>query len=230
MPKDYIPATDNGLQMWTANLARQCVADPQAYGLTQPIAEAYSALQADFAVKLFAATRAETRGLATVAQKNDVRKRLVAETRTLVRCLQGSLVMTDEKRRTLDLPIRKTTSTPVPASPPLLRIVNVVQRTVTLQLRDADASGRARPKCARGAAIFTFVGRTPPLDPRLWTHHAQTVETTTAITFPMSVESFSDVWISAAWVNTTAKLGPGCQAVPATLGGGYGPMRLAKAA
>lgn len=232
MPKDYIPATDLGLKGFTANLATQWVENAEAYGLTQPLAEAYAALQADFTTKLAAALSGQTRGLATVAAKSDARKRLVAETRRLVRCVQASLVMNDAKRMTLGLPIRKATATPVPKpkSPPFVDVVSVVQRTVTLRLRDVDASGRARPKCARGAAIYTFVGKTPPLDPRLWTHHKQANETTPQITFPQSVPSFSDVWIRAAWVNTTAQLGPASPAVPATLGGGYGPMQFAKAA
>ena len=103
---------------------------------------------------------------------------------------------------------------PVPTEVPELDVLSVAGRTVRIRLHNENTLSVRKPAGVKGATIFSFVGEDAPEDISLWKFEMSTAKTTVDITFPITVEAGSKVWLTAFWFNPKLQSGPACLAVP----------------
>jgi len=205
--KDYLPNADAALANWTAHFAGIIAATPTDYGLTPVDAANYLTLQSDFVNKLAAATGADTRGKRTVFQKDQTKKLLVKQTRSIAQQINKMISVTDDQRQALGLtiasPDRKPV--PVPSARPKVNFNGINGRTVSVELRQ-DSNKRGRPTKVTGATIFTAPLGTSLTDTDSWSFLTSTTQTKVDVTFPAG--EAQTVQITAFWTNARNESGP----------------------
>ena len=223
MPKDYLPASDGRLLSWSANLSHLVGLSPGEYGISSVVAAELAAKQASFAEARARAFDPETRGLSTVFRKNTLRKELVAMMREVVRAIQGVIGLSDQKKLHLGITVRKTgrSVTSVPDAPPSVQLLRVDGRRVNVRIDDAATTRRARPASARGAAIFSYAGSSPPAALRDWTFEHNTIDRNATVTFPTHLPPGTKVWITVRWLSANLQPGPSCTPLETNLGCGH---------
>src|ERR671913_1758924 len=108
-----IPKKDAELVAWSTNFETRITASPTAFGLTAPLATAYSALHDAFVAAYDAASNDGTRSKSLVAAKDLAKANLLANARDLYQVVQGTPTVTDVQRIDLGINVRKTEPTPV---------------------------------------------------------------------------------------------------------------------
>jgi hypothetical protein len=212
--RSYLPDTDAALLAWSLNFSTRISAGATTYGLTSAQATAYAAVHASYAAAL-AAVDPGTRNKSSVAAKNAARDALKAAVRPLVLLVQGTVTVTDAQKLALGLTVRAQPS-PIarPALPPVLDVVAVNGRTVTVRLHDAENAGkRGKPAYVKGAAVFSYVGAVAPEDPAAFKFEGNTTKTVVDVVFPNTVAPGSVVYLTAMWFNERAQSGPACTPV-----------------
>jgi hypothetical protein len=71
-----------------------------------------------------------------------------------------------------------------------------------------------------GAAVFSFVGATPPADLSAWKFEGNTGRTRIDVALPSGVANGATVWFIARWFNPRKQNGPVGDPVSANLPGG----------
>jgi len=99
-------------------------------------------------------------------------------------------------------------------------VASTFGRLVKLELRAADSTRRSKPDQVQGAAIFAFVGTTPPADPQEFTFQGATTRTTIELEFGPAVPAGSQVWISGYWFSPTSQPGPMSTPISTYIAGG----------
>jgi hypothetical protein len=67
-----------------------------------------------------------------------------------------------------------------------------------------------------GAAVFTYVGATPPADTSDWTFVGNTARTSFDVELPATMPAGATMWITAFWFNPRKQSGPA--ATPTSVG------------
>jgi hypothetical protein len=130
----------------------------------------------------------------------------------LAKVIGGTPSVTDAQRIELGLSVR---AAPAPIARPVVDVVGVSGRVVSVRVRDGTASGRPRkPVGVAGANVYSFVGTDYPADPAGWRFEGSTTRTRLDVRFPDSVPGGTPVWICATWYNPRARTGP--VSLPAT--------------
>lgn len=221
---DFLPGREADLLRWSANFAQGVGADPGAVGISGPEAAQYAVLHDAFAAALAIASAPSSNSSSARAAKSQLKRQLVAETRRLAGIVQAFGATTDEQRIALGLSVRAARpSSPIqrPANPPGLLIVAANGFTLHARLLNRDEpSRRGRPHGVAGAALFGFVGETPPPSRDQWTFHGHATRPTHTIHFPMSTPPGAKVWLIACWINPRLQSGPFCTPVGVNLPGG----------
>jgi len=228
--KDYLPNKDEALRAWTLQFGTFIDATPEAFGVNKTVAGEYLAKQADFTTKLQAATDSTTRGKRTVFLKNESKKTLVAMTRKVAKQIGATMTVTDAQRQELGItvPVQHRTPVPPPAVAPVLQVMSIDGRTVTMALRRADGK-RGRPPKVAGATIFTFTGEDAPSVDDTWQFMTATSKTTVQLAFGPSAKG-DTVFITAFWTNAKNESGLAAHAVSVNLpAGGLLPSEVAPA-
>lgn len=216
---DYLPSREADLLQWSVNFNARINASPMNYGLSVAQAAAYTTLHDAFAAAYTAANEPITRTAATIATKNSAKEALIRGAggiRELAGIVQAFPGTTDTERIELGLTVRDTEPTPVPppATAPTLSVISTLARVVKVRLRDAEnPDRRGKPTGVSGAALFTFVGETPPSDPLQWSFLFNTSRTVFDVQFPSTVAGGSKVWLTAFWFNPRKESGPASAAV-----------------
>jgi hypothetical protein len=222
MAKSYLPTTDAGLLNWGQNFSDLVVATPADFGLTVPQAtgfqELFNLYQAAYSIAITPSTRTSS----AIAAKNAARTKLKDDARLLVSIIQGQKTVTDQQKIDLGITVRDTEPTPVPppVDPPEMDIMKVTGRTVQIRLHNDNVLQRKKPVGVKGAAVFSWVGDTPPDNLDDWRFEGNTTKTLIDIDFPMTVPAGSKVWLTAFWFNTKAQSGPPCEPDTTYLAGG----------
>jgi len=218
--RDYLPLTDAGLLAFTANFSTIINVSYASFNIPLTAAAGYAAKQADYAAKLEAATEPTTRGKRTVFLKDEARKSLVALTRTYAQQINKLSSVTNDQRQALGLtiPSGERHPAPVPTTSPFIQVVKVVQRNVTIELRQAS-NRRGRPSKVAGATIFTATGTIAPTAVAAWTFIGSTTKTTFEVPFPPSATG-DTVWITAFWKNSRDEAGYAANPVSVNLPAG----------
>ena len=145
---NYIPTRDADFQLWLDNFSALISADPASYGLSSADAGPLAALTATFDAALAAATNGSTRGPSTIAAKDTARANAESRARQLATLIQANPSVTDEQKTDLQITVRKTNKTPIPApsTSPLLSFIAATPLQHTLRYADQDTpDSRARP-------------------------------------------------------------------------------------
>ncbi len=216
---DYVPTREGELLAWTSNLATKLVADPPGYGLDVQAAADYQAVQQAFAAAYALATDPATRTPVNIEDKTEEKQALIAATRPLVQTLQNWSGMTNGKRKDLGIPVRDNEPTPIgiPTEMPVLRVTEVSQRVLDLELLNQENEKR-KPNGVRSAWLYTHVGADPSPDLTQWKFEGESTRSNPQIVFPESVAPGTEVWVTALWVNPTGKPGPACAPVKSYTG------------
>lgn len=223
MPGDYIPSKDAALVPYCGNVSSRIGSDPPAYALTIAQTDEYAALYDNYVSALNTATSPATRSPVSILSKNLAKKSLISQTRILAAIIQASPLVSEEQKRGLGLTVRSDEPTPIPApaTAPVLEVMAVVGRTVKARMHDAlSPTRRGKPAGVAGAALFSYVGPTPPADSDEWHFEGNFTRPTLEVAFPDEVPAGSQVWFTAFWYNPRAQRGPGCAAVGTVLAGG----------
>ena len=147
---------------------------------------------------------------------------MIAETRKLVKIIQASPAINNDKRAALGITVPDTDPTPVPPpeDAPQLDIVSVEGRTVKLRLRDAATGKRKKPEGVATATVLSYVGEDIPADIRDWSFEGNDTRLDTEVAFGDEFTPATKVWLTAFWSNRRGESGPACAPVSTHLGFG----------
>lgn len=206
---------------WSASFAARLAGDPTAYGVTEGQAAAFAELQAVFAEAYGRARSPATATKGATAAKNGARRAMEREARRLARIIGAAPGVTAAQKIDLGLcarPAGPGPALPQPATAPLLSVVGVRGRRVTLRLRDGEApTRRARPHGVMGAVVLVYVGDQPPADPSAWRYQGLVGATKLDVDFTANLPPGTKVWLTARWSSPRGEVGPSASPVSAYL-------------
>lgn len=219
----YLPTREGALLGWSSNFSMLINDDATRYGLTIEQAADYATLHDTYRTAFITATHPPTRTPPAIQAKNDAKHALLEAARELVKIIQAYPGTTNEMRRSLDITVPDDEPTPIPppGTAPNLSIMSTIGRVVKIRLRDAENSdNRGKPSGVTGAAVFSYVGETPPSDPMTWSFLFNTSRTIVDVEFPSTVPGNSKVWITAFWFNAKKQSSPAAASVTTTISDG----------
>ena len=212
-----IPQTDPALLAFSLNFSTKIIQSPLMFNLTVLEANSYQGLHNEFAIKLAACDRA-VRNKPAVVAKNFTRTALKKQLTLLALRVQSGPAVTDAQKVELGLTIPSARHpVPDPSSAPAIDILWVRGRTVKIRLHNDDVLRRAKPAGVTGAAVFSYVGATPPTASSAYRFEGNTTVTAFEVEFPDTVTAGATVWFTAFWFNERAQSGPGSTAISATI-------------
>lgn len=228
---DFLPRRDVDLLNWARAFADGVTREP-AMGMlaathVPTIVDAHRA----FADAHRVANEPATRTVVSITAKDEARRSLVAQLRTLATVLRAS---PDVDRSTLmnvglkPLRVGRSPRLPVPKDAPSVTVESVVGRRVTVRFEDATARYRiAKPRGVGKLIYFTFVGAEPPASLADWRYGRGSTRTRVTIDVPSSVPAGATLWIAGQWANPREQTGPISAAACTTVGGGLAMPRAA---
>lgn len=204
-----LPDTDAKLLAWVNNFKTLITAAPTTYGLSAAQATAFGTLVTNFATAL-AACEPGVRNKSSTATKNNCRDLLKKSARELSSIITGQPNVTDSQRYALGLNVRAIPQpVPPPSSQPLIEVVSVMGRTVSLRFKSTATIGkRGRPAGTAGLQVYSMVGTAATDNPADWTFCGTTSKTLMDVEFPATVAAGSQVFFVASWVNPKLQTGP----------------------
>jgi hypothetical protein len=209
---DYLPRKQSEFVQWSRNFTARVEAAPGSFGLDAAQAAAHRALHDAFIAAYEVAVDPGTRTRTAVSQKNAARTALIEHTRMLVKIVQAAPATTNAMRSLLRITVADAEPTPVPApsAAPELAITSVTGRRAALRLIDPNAGARwGKPEGVFGAMIYGCVSEDePPEALDRWTLLTAATRMHIELEFPTSIPAGAKVWLTACWINTTAKPGP----------------------
>ena len=222
MAADWLPSSDVDLVSFARNFVSHAASDPGGVGLSESQIDALSVLAEAFAAAQDVASDPKTRTRGAIANRDDARKPLKESLRKLARIVNAYPGTTNAERLKLKLTPRgvQPAARSAVREAPVLRVVSAFNRTVRLQLAQANSLNRAKPSHCGGATIFSYVGANPPPDMRAWTYEKQTTALRTQVEFPPTTPAGAQVHLCAFWYCHKAVAGPACTPVTTYLAGG----------
>ena len=211
----FVPNSDERLLNWSASFRDQIVATPTAFFTTAAIAAAYSLVHNAYATALATALNKTTRTESTVATKDACKRTLQIQARSLGGMIQKNVNVTDAQKLGLGITVRATPSPiPPPSSQPLVEVISVTGRTVSLRFKSTATIGkRGRPSGTAGLQVYSLVAAEPSQNPSDWTFCGTTSKTLMDVEFPATVAAGAQVWFVASWISPRLQTGPASNAV-----------------
>ena len=207
MRTTFIPSTNDGLVSWSLNLVNKLSAQPGHFGVGPARLASLVASQAAYAQ----AQRATADGgKPATARRNAARAALLADVRAAVAVVRAQEDLTDAQQVQLGLrpPNPRRKAIPRPRVAPGISIRSVVGRRVSLRLVDRDGDRPRRPRDVAGAAIYLRIAEEPSLDPQQWRRLGNATRARHLVVLPANLTPGTKFWLSAAWYNARAQLGP----------------------
>jgi hypothetical protein len=225
MPKPFYRRTESDLATGAANLIAIVTPSVTSFGLTAGELTAYTTLSTNYSTALATATTPSTRTSVTIEAKNIAKKFLMDATINIARTITAVPTVTNAQLLSLGLLERIIPQPrPVPATPPVIEVISVSGRLVTVRIHDGATESRKKPFGAIGANVFSYVGTEAPTDPAVYHYEGMATRAKTQLMFPDSVASGATVWLSAQWVSARGQLGVGSTPISFTLQGGLIPV------
>lgn len=148
MAVNYIPNRDGDFNTWLNNFSDLISAAPTSYGLTAGDAAALAAMVGTWNAAYAAALAGPTRGPASVNAKDVARANVQQRARQLAIIIQSNPAVTDSQKTDLQITLRKTNLTPIPApsTSPLLTFIAATPLQHTLRFADQlTPDSKAKP-------------------------------------------------------------------------------------
>lgn len=226
MARSFYFGTDAEVYTGSTAFHTKIAATPTAFGLVAGDATAYGVKQAAYATGYLAAIDPETRTKAKVATKNAAKQALKDATAALAKKIDGTTTVTDEQKIELGLNVRKTPSpVPVPEDQPKIDILSVVGYAVKIHVHGDGEFSRGFPPSVKGAQVYSYIGATPPADPRAWTYEGASTKSVIDVIFDDSTAPGAQVWLRACFFNPRNLCGPANEPVSTRLQ--YAPASMA---
>ena len=202
MARNFYTGTEAERASGSANVVSIVSPSPESFGLTSSQIASYSALAGSFNDAFTLSVTPGTRTPVAIAQKRTLKRQLKTASATLGKIIVATPTVSDAQLASLRMNARLSPRRrDVPASAPVVRVISVVGRVVTIRVKDPTSQMRGLPFGASGANLYSFVGNSPPDDPREYHHQGLTTRARTQIVFPNDVASGATVWLSACWVS-----------------------------
>ncbi|HEV7301427.1 MAG TPA: hypothetical protein VGN72_18840 [Tepidisphaeraceae bacterium] len=222
MRKSYFPSKDADFASWIGVFAAGIAEDPSRYGLQQSQSDLVSEVAAAYLAAYAVTAKPSMQSRAATIDKNQARERVKLVVRPIVSIIRGQTELSAAQQILIGLTVsggRRTTVAP-PDERPRVRVVSVSGRTVRLSLRGQIFGVRRRPRDARGATVFSYVGPHAAMDISAWRFCGNTQRATIDVAFPAELPPGSVVHLMACWYGTRSQPGPMSWPVQAYLGGG----------
>lgn len=221
MPRNFYYGPDATIVSGSDNFAALITTGFASYGLTSAQSTAFGTLNTALQSAYSVAIEPTTRTRVTIAAKNLAIRNMRANAVLLAKIIYATSTVTDSQLIGLGL-LPRTVRNPVPAptTAPVVEVGVVSGRLVNVRLHSADSERRGMEIGARGCNIYSYVGATPPADPRDWRFEGMATRTITQVLFPDSVASGATAWLSARWVSARGQTSPASEPVPFTIQGG----------
>jgi hypothetical protein len=221
MAANYIPRPDGDFDSWLQNFFTLVSGDESGYGLNAGDTSQLSGLKLFWDTAFPDNIAKQAAAAAAVQAKNDARGNVETEVRSLVRRIQASPIVTDEKKQAAVITVPDTTPTPTgpPTSAPVIFDVDTAQRLQhTVHFRDqATPDSRAKPAGVRGCEIWVKVGDPAPASESELAFETLDTRTPHTISFDPS-DGGQTVHYWLRWVSTRGETGPWSAPVSATVG------------
>ena len=221
MPRNFYYGKTADVVAGSDNFASLIATGFAGYGLTSAQATAFGTLNAALQTAWSESFEPTTRTRVAIATRNQAVKNMRASAILLAKIIYATPTVSDAQLVGLGL-LPRATRTPIPAptTAPVVEVGVVSGRVVNLRLHPADAERRGIEAGARGANVYSYVGPTPPTDPRDYHFEGMATRAITQVLFPNDVPSGATVWLSACWVSGRGQTGPASAPVSFTLQGG----------
>jgi hypothetical protein len=219
MSRDYLPTSDDALNVYATNFAATLVANPTAYDLSAGDAAHVQGAAQDFTEALLKATDPPTRGTVTIEAKNAAKAVLVAILRTYCQMIKKNKGVVGTMKAAVGLSGGAGSPTPVPApaTQPLLTIIGATPLEHTLRFSDASTpDSKAKPPGADGLLLFCAVGATPPASPKAAQFKA-IVSRQPFIVAHDAADAGKNAYYYGCWYTVKGLLGPFSQMVSMTI-------------
>jgi hypothetical protein len=219
MAMPFPPTREADLVTASTNFKERIVAAPTLYALTEAQATEYATRHDTFVESYQAARDPSTRTPSQIIAKNTDKEALLTYLRELARIVQAAPNVTDEQKSILGLPVHNDEPTPIgaPTEPPVVVVCSMLGRNVKVRLQDLSSpTRRGKPLGVNGAAVFAYVGATPPADTSDWTFVGNTARTSFDVELPATMPAGATMWITAFWFNPRKQSGPA--ATPTSVG------------
>ena len=221
MPKNFYFGPGARVVAGSANFASLIATGYAGYGLTAAQSAAFGPLNASLQAAWPLSIDPATRTRITVAARNRALDDMRAQAILLAKIIYATPTVSDAQLVGLGLLPRATRAPiPAPTTAPVVEVGVVSGRLVNLRLHAADSERRGMEIGARGANVYSYVGPTPPADPRDYHFEGMTTRTITQVLFPDTVPGGATVWLSARWVSARGHLGPASAPISFALQGG----------
>jgi hypothetical protein len=171
MSQDYLPHSDLGLLSWAQSAGLQFVEHTADYGLSPAQVSSFTTAVEAYSTALSLALGESTRTKVSIFTKNEARKALMSLARTLVRQIQGTASVPEDRKIAAGIPVHDKTPSPVPPPDfaPDMDIIRLNGRIVRVRLHNADSVGnRRKPEGVHGAILFYCLGDAPSADSTAW--------------------------------------------------------------
>jgi hypothetical protein len=216
MKTRYIPGPDAAFDSWQRNLMKTVVAGATAWYIPPEPVTALQALQAQWEAAYAVANNLGTRTSIAVQAKQRARKVYEAALRRLVRpYLAYNPLVSDADRENLDIPVHKTTRTPIP--PPTDSVELMLKQAAGSRVEvaffpiSADSAAKehheAKPYGVRGVELAWAILPAPPKSYADLVH--STFDTRSPYFFQFDLpEAGKTLYVCARWENTRGQKGP----------------------
>jgi hypothetical protein len=216
MTIEAMPRRDTDLLMWAENLSEKVTLP--AYGVPQPLWQALTTAVTTFGNNL-AICRTAQRSKGAVTTKNQSRTLMKTQARFVINSVNANPSVTDQMKQDAGITVRKQ---PQPkraiTTAPAITVADRTGTTMTVLLKaDKSDKRRGKPADADGAALFSYVGATPPQDINAWENRGYSGQTRWEIDFA-SAPAGAQVWLTAFWYNARGA-GPGATPVTTYVAG-----------
>lgn len=213
--------SDLELLAYVQNMSEKLTLSPTTYNCTAPMAVSYAGYVDAFASAM-AAIDPNDRSKTLVNIKNAARTDVKYQTNLIINQVNASATVTTAQKMELGInPRAIPTPQPVPASEPTLKVLSVDKWSVTARLSDSvDVAKRGKPVGVIGAAVYSYVGETPPADLSAWKFEGNVGKVKILVNFPTTLAPGTRVYLTAQWFNGRKQAGPACDPVPTNLQGG----------
>ncbi len=207
---DFLPRKELDLKSFSTNFANRINDEPGHFGFSQEMVDDLVAKQQAYSTALALSLELGTRGVATVAQKNQAKSELIPLIRPMVAQLRAMTQISDAQLKLLGIPRAKKAvrRVGIPENAPQVVLSTTSDCSFRVNLTDPHILSNGKPTRVAGASVYIAYGEYGTAESLKWTHHSNQTRSTFEIQLKNGVPYGSLVWISAAWINPRLETGP----------------------
>jgi hypothetical protein len=210
MNSDFIPKADRTFLTWLKTLIAYLQSKYATWNIPQTEVDELGTLTTTFEQTLEIAETPSTRTKVTVQAKKDARKAVESKTRIVLKAyVTYNPAVTNADRDAMELPIHKTSRTPVPVilSVPKAEVKLPSPAVVEIIFYDSEKQGKAKPAGAHGVEVDYAILDTPPDDWKQLVHSIFDTRSPLRLTFD-GTDRGKTLYFALRWENTRGEKGP----------------------